>query len=1366
MTAIVDGGSSLSTPQRNTVGGESTTSETAQQKTPREEPTAPVYVAETEQADSDPTHLRAQIQALRADLATATSQRDQLSASLTLAHTVIERMADAAYWAQRDGRLIYVNEAACRELGYKREELLALSISDLVPDYTAEIWVAHWAELDRVGTLRIDGMHRRKDGSLFPVEVSTSLIQAGSTHYACGIVRNMSVRVEAERALVGSEAKFAAAFSLSPIAMSLTRLDTGEFIEVNDAFVMATGFSRDETVGRTSLDINLYVTPDARATLLADLRLIGSLVNRPAVVRVKSGELRDCLVSARILAVGDHLLLLAAIVDITEQSQVVESLRESEERFRLAFENANDGVCLVGQDGRLLRVNARMADMFGYSTAELETMTVQDLTHPDSMDASPTFIRQAVSGRSAQGVFDKRYIHRDGRDVWGRVSSSLVRDAAGAPLYFISHVQDITEWRRAVIDLADREARLHAIYNFAGVAITVTDTAGRVLDCNPYLLDMLGYSHAALQGLLTSSVTHPDDVAESQRHLEDLVAGRIDSYRIEERYIRSDGQIIWADLSVSPLRDDKGVPFALVGVWVNITARKEAEAALRESEDRYRLVIQGSGAGIWDWDIARQSVYYSPQWKHMRGYDDDEIGNSPREWSERVNPDDRAVVDAALSAFLAEATRTPETPPRFSMDYRTRHKDGSSLWIHDEGVVQLAEDGTPARMVGAEVDITERKRAEEALRRSEGRLRAIFEASQSGILLSSLSGVIQFANQAAADLFGTSLAQLSGARYLTYVHPSEKETAAQFMSRLAAGDLSSLVTERHFCRTDGADFWGLLSTRPLYDEAGNPSALLGIITDVTEYKRLVASLRAAADDLHKAQSVARLGSWTWYPDVNRMEWSGTLYTIFGLEHSTFTGNLFDLVAEAVHPDDHATLKALYRAVLEHRQAHSLEFRIIRPDQSVRTLWAEASEVEYGEHDHPVRLTGIVQDITERKEAEQERERLLMQLQQAQKLETIGRLAGGIAHDFNNLLAVILMRLEMALAMADADAPIRRHLGESLRAAQRSAELTRQLLGFARRQPVTPRVLDLNTSVADMLDILRQLIGEEIRLTWQPGPDLWPVKLDPAQLSQILANLCVNARDAIDGAGTILIATQNVLLDVTSPDSSYDETAAPHVLLTISDDGSGIEKDLLERIFEPFVTTKGVGKGTGLGLATVYGIVQQNGGDIRVSSQTGIGTTFRIYLPCFFGTEEHVPGEAPKETPRGAGETILLVEDEPAVMRMAQEALEQLGYAVLTAGTPGEALEVAQSYPPAIDLLVTDVIMPEMNGRLLAEKIRLQRPTINVLYISGYPADLIAHRGVLAADADLLAKPFARQTLADRVRKALDRPHTSAPSGSD
>ncbi len=1366
MTVTVDDGSSLSTPQRNTVGEESAMSEAAQQKMTDEDRTAPVGVAEREQPDSDPACLRAQIRALRADLAATTVQRDQLAASLTLAHTVIERMADAAYWAQADGRLIYVNEAACRELGYKREELLALSVIDVMPGHTADMWAEHWAELGRVGALRINGTHRRKDGSLFPVEVSTSLIQAGSTRYACGIVRNMSVRVEAERALADSEAKFAAAFDLSPIAMSLTRLDTGEFIEVNGAFVTVTGFSRGEAIGRTPLDINLYATPDARAALLADLRQTGALVNRPTVVRVKSGELRKCLVSARILDVGRHALLLASIVDITEQSQMYETLRESEERFRLAFENANDGVCLVGQDGRLLRVNARMADMFGYSTAELETMTVQDLTHPDSMDTSPTFIRQAVSGRSTHGVFDKRYIHRDGRDVWGRVSSSLVRNAAGEPVYFISHVQDITEWRRAVIDLADREARLHAIYNFAGVAITVTDTAGRVLDCNPYLLDMLGYSQAELQGLLASSITHPDDVAESQRHIEELVAGRMDSYRIEKRYIRSDGQIIWADLSVSPLRDDQGIPFALVGVWINITARKEAEAALRESEDRYRLVMQGSGAGIWDWDIARQRIYYSPQWKHMRGYEDHEIGNSDREWSDRIYPDDRAMVDAALSAYFAEAARTPETPPRFSLDYRTLHKDGSSLWIHDEGVVQLAEDGTPVRMVGTEVDITERKRAEEALRRSEGRLRAIFEASQAGILVSSLTGNIEFANQAAADLFGTPLAQLTGANYLTYVHPSEKETAAQFMSRFAAGNLDSLETERHFCRTDGADFWGLLSTRPLYDEAGNPSALLGIITDVTEYKRLVASLRAIADDLYKAQSVARLGSWTWHVPENRLEWSDALYTIFGLDRATVAGNLFDLAEQAVHPNDRAAFGASFRTLIEQGHAEPLEYRIIRHNQNVRTVWSEASELVLDEHGRLVRVTGIVQDITERKEAEQERERLLMQLQQAHKMETIGRLAGGIAHDFNNLLAVILMRLEMAMAMTEADAPIRRHLGESLRAAERSAELTRQLLGFARRQPVTPRVLDLNASVADMLDMLRQLIGEEIRLTWQPGPDLWPVKLDPAQLSQILANLCVNARDAIDGAGAILIATQNVFLDVASPGPSGGDLAVPHVLLTISDDGSGIDHDLLERIFEPFVTTKGVGKGTGLGLATVYGIVQQNGGDIRVNSQMGIGTTFRIYLPCYIGAEAHATSEAPKETPRGDGETILLVEDEAAVMQMMQESLAQLGYVVLTASRPGEALELVQSYPTSIDLLVTDVIMPEMNGRLLAEKIRLQRPAINVLYISGYPADLIAHRGVLSADSDLLSKPFARQTLADRVRKALDRPQADKSSSGD
>ncbi len=1045
-------------------------------------------------------------------------------------------------------------------------------------------------------------------------------------------------------------------------------------------------------------------------------------------------------------------LLVVTLSIVTERRHAESRLRESEERFRLAFENANDGVCLVGLDGALVRVNARMAAMFGYSTGEMEAMTVQDLTHPDSWEASPTFISHAVAGEAEHGVFIKRYIHRDGRDLWGRVSSSLVRDAAGEPLCFISHVQDITEWRRAQAELADREAHLHAIYNYAGVAIALTDTDGRLLDCNPYWQKLLGYAGSEWRGLTVLEITHPDDVAESQRSMQALVAGHVDTYRFEKRYVRPAGQIIWVDLSVSPLRDEQGVVTALVGVWTDITWRKTAEVALRESEERYRLVMQGSGAGIWDWDIVNHRVYYSLQWKRLRGYTDDEIGDSDHEWSERIHPDDRAHVQDALAAIFSATVRTPDDPPRFALDYRTRHKDGSWLWIHDEGIVKLGADGSPVRMIGTEVDITQRKRAEEALRQSEGRLRTIFEASQSAIILSSLSGIIEFANQAAADLFGQSLEKLIGSDYLTYVHPDEAGLADQFMRRLAGNDLGSLLTERHYRRLDGSEFWGLLSTRPLHDEQGTPVALLGIITDVTEYRHLVDSLRSSADALRQAQAVARLGNWVWHIPEDRLEWSNEMYTIFGIDKTSFTGNLADIVVAAIHPDDRAAVEASNRAVIEEADPQPLEYRVIRPDGSVRTVWGEAGELVRNRNGQPLRLTGIVQDITERKEAEAERERLLLQLQQAQKMETIGRLAGGIAHDFNNLLAVILMRLEMAIAMAEPEAPIRRHLHES----RRAADLTRQLLGFARRQPVAPKVLDLNAAVTEMLAMVQQLIGEEINLVWQPGPELWPVKLDPAQLSQILTNLCVNARDAIDGMGTILIATQNVLFDLPTVEAGATVMTTPHVLLTVSDDGSGMDRTILERIFEPFVTTKGVGKGTGLGLATVYGIVQQNGGEIRVYSEPGIGTTFRIYLPRHAGAYEHALDETPDEVPRGAGETILLVEDERAVIEMAHELLDQLGYVVLAAATPGEALKVANSYPDEIDLVVTDVIMPEMNGRELAEQIQARRPAIKVLYISGYPADLIAHRGVLSGDANLLAKPFARHALARRVRETLEQ----------
>jgi len=407
------------------------------------------------------------------------------------------------------------------------------------------------------------------------------------------------------------------------------------------------------------------------------------------------------------------------------------------------------------------------------------------------------------------------------------------------------------------------------------------------------------------------------------------------------------------------------------------------------------------------------------------------------------------------------------------------------------------------------------------------------------------------------------------------------------------------------------------------------------------------------------------------------------------------------------------------------------------------------------------ITGVVlvfRDQTEQRAAEAERERLQAQLHQAQKTESIGRLAGGVAHDFNNMLGVIIGYAEMALVRTDPSSSLRSDLEHILNAAAHSADVTRQLLAFARKQVISPRVLDLNETVERMLRMLRRLIGENIELAWLPAGGPCTVRMDPSQIDQILANLCVNARDAIADAGKVTIETGTATFDGAYCADHPGFTPGDYVLLAMSDDGCGMDPGTLENLFEPFFTTKDVGKGTGLGLATVHGIVRQNEGFINVYSEPGKGTTFRIYLPRHAGEAEEVPGEAATEpVPQGRGETVLLVEDEPAVLELARTLLDRLGYEVQTADAPGEALRLAGAHAGRFHLLITDVVMPGMNGRELARRLREMHPGIKVLFMSGYTADVIARQGVLDPDVEFVEKPFAIRDLAVKVRRALDGP---------
>ncbi len=611
-----------------------------------------------------------------------------------------------------------------------------------------------------------------------------------------------------------------------------------------------------------------------------------------------------------------------------------------------------------------------------------------------------------------------------------------------------------------------------------------------------------------------------------------------------------------------------------------------------------------------------------------------------------------------------------------------------------------------------------------------------------GVFMASLDGRLLYVNPATLRLAGydTSEEMLTLATSRLY---RSAEDRAEFLDRLRrTGEVRGFETIS--VRKDGSTYPVSLSATVLRDANGAPECLLGVVEDVTEMRRARDQLEIMKYSIDHAPDPAY-----WLDESGRITYANeAACRALGYTHE----ELLELHVWDVNPRASSDrFVEVWRMLKEHGPT-TIESEHRRKDGStfpveLESMYASCAGREY--------CNGYARDITARRASEREREALQAKLLQSQKMESIGRLAGGVAHDFNNMLSVILGHADLALARLDPSHPLHEHLVDIRAAAKRSADLTRQLLAFARRQPARPQVLDLNQAAASMLGMLGRLIGEDIALEFRPASGLWPVKIDPSQVSQILTNLAINARDAIGGVGTLRISTRNHALDALQPEGAA-RALGDHVVLEVADDGRGMSPETLEHVFEPFFTTKGPGEGTGLGLSTVYGIVSQNGGFIDVESAEGAGTTFRIRLPRHLAEATSHGTDRPPPTSRGGDETILLVEDEPTVLKLTQSMLSRLGYDVLCAGSPAEALEIAREHDGAIDLLVADVVMPEMNGRELAERLSEIRPGLRRLYTSGYPADFIANRGVIDEAVNFVQKPFSEAELAAKVRGALGR----------
>jgi PAS domain S-box-containing protein len=761
---------------------------------------------------------------------------------------------------------------------------------------------------------------------------------------------------------------------------------------------------------------------------------------------------------------------------------------------------------------------------------------------------------------------------------------------------------------------------------------------------------------------------------------------------------------------------------------------------LRASEEQSRLILGGvKSHAIFMLDARGNVASWNSGAERINGYKAEEIIG--RHFSRFYTKSD--IADGKPQRELRIATEEAF----FEEEGLRVRKDGSLFWAVVTITPLCGPGPEPIGFVKVARDITDRKKMEDALRVSEDRFHLLVDGiSDYAILMLDPEGIVLTWNRGAERIDGYSATEIVGRHYSCLFTPeliAEGRPEQELEQAAAEGKVE---VEGWRLRKDGSRFWVNGTLAALYGEGGKPRGFAKITRDMTQKRRNDELLQSVLN--HTLDGIIGIDGRGVISMINR---AGE--KLFGRSRDEVVGqNVKILMPEPYHREHDGYLANYQRTGDAKIIGIGKEVQGLRKDGSTFPLDLAVTEFQLdGQHYY----VGIVRDISERKKLE-------AQLQQSQKMEAFGQLAGGVAHDFNNLLTVISGYSDLLLTKLAPDDPKEKMAGQIHRAAERAAALTRQLLAFSRQQVLKPEVVDLNVIVTDIEQMLHRLIGEDVQFTTVLAPALPAVKVDRGQMEQVIMNLAVNARDAMPQGGKLTIETSNAELDETYAHSHTDARAGRFVLLAISDTGCGMPREVKSRIFEPFYTTKGVGHGTGLGLAVVHGIVKQSGGNLDVYSEPGVGTTFRIYLPA---GEQRVAGAAArteeaqslgsKEVQSLGSETVLLVEDEESVREFATLVLKQCGYRVLTAPEGLAALDLMATCREAVDILVTDIVMPQMGGRKLAETLLAQLPQLKVLFVSGYTDDAVVRHGVLQANTNFLQKPFTPQALAKKVREVLD-----------
>ncbi|HAK60676.1 MAG TPA: hypothetical protein DCO77_09880, partial [Nitrospiraceae bacterium] len=1253
--------------------------------------------------------------------------------------TIVETQTEFIVRCKADGTRTFVNEAYLRHFGLTREQAIGSSFLPLVAEDDRQSIFEKIERLTPENPIETDE-HRviRPDNSIgWQQWVDRAFFDAkGNIIEIQSVGRDITDRRVAEEALAESENRYKDLFS-SIRDVIIIADEERTIIDANQpALRELFGYEGEDIIGKNTRI--LYADDEGyqgtgKEVFNKHKAVKGRLIE--VDFRKKNGEVfRGEVYAFKLLdSEGKPKGNVGIIRDITGHRQTEDALRESERRYKDLFEGAPDAIFLADPEtGVILDANSAASRLLGKPREDIVGLHQSALHPPEKTDYSKESFQEHIEAGQKKGQTDpieNEVVHADGMHIPVEVLAETV-SLKGKPV--IQGVfRDITERKKTEEALKESEGKFRSLAEESLVGIYLLQD-GLIQYANPKLAAIFGYTVEEMTGKkISDGFIFQEDMPMVEENIFKRISGEEKSIHYSFRGITKKNSLIYLEAYGSETVY-QGRP-AIIGALIDITEHKQAEDALQKSEEKYRSLISNIPDVAWTTDWQGNTIFISPNVVNIYGYTSEEICQGGDDlWFGRIHPDDLEKVKKAFHELF-------EMGLVLDVEYRIQRKDGQWIWLRDRSIGTYEKEGVKLAD-GIFTDVTAKKEAERALRLTQYSI----DHSADAAFWADAGARIIYVNEAACRSLGYSREELCAMTVHDFDADFPKETWPLQLKEMR--EHRSMTFESRHRSRDGGIFPVEITIN--MQEFEGREYIFGFVRDITDWKQSETKLSASEDQYRGLFNNATDG----FAILSLEGAIAEVNPAFCRMHGHTREEVFVLSPlHIIHPDDRHKLGEGLDEIKAGRPFYT-EGKHVRKDGGVFDVEVHGSQIIYEEEPHAFI---VVRDITERKQADEDKLTLEAQLRHAQKMEAVGQLAGGVAHDFNNFLTGIVGYANILLMKLPEDAALKSYVDNILAASDRAANLTHSLLAFSRKQIMQPRPVELNKVVGDVGKLLRRIIGEDIDLKIQAGTQDIVVMADRNQVEQALLNLATNARDAMPAGGILTIETGRAEVDSDFIAlRGYGEPGA-YAVLSVNDTGVGMDRETTEKIFEPFFTTKDVGKGTGLGLAMVYGIIRQHNGHITVSSEPGKGTTFTLYLPLAVREADIVQPEKQLRSATGGSETILVAEDDENVRKLTTEILTQFGYTVIVAEDGDDAVRKFAENKERVQLLLLDVIMPKKNGRDVYEEARRVKPDIKALFLSGYTGDMLNSKKILKEGLHFAFKPVSPMDLLKKLREVLD-----------